>query len=288
MRDLHGRPIAITGASSGIGRATALACARAGMPVVLGARRMDRLERVCEDIRAAGGKAAAVACDVTSPEDCERLVEVTVAQFGSIHAIFANAGYGLEKPIHLVSDAEMRAIFETNYFGTLNTLRPALPHMLQARAGHLLICASCIGKLGVPYIGSYCATKGAQWLIGQAMHSELKPRGVDVSVVYPVRTLTEFGEVSATVSQLPPVPRTTPLAKAQTAERVAEAIVSCLRKPRPEVWTSLPTRLTFALAMALPAFASRSLDKYAARRRGLIDGIDGEAQSASRSRVEPS
>lgn len=276
MISLHAKPIAITGASSGIGRAAAIACARAGMPVALGARRRDRLDRVCDEIRGFGGKAVSVECDVTSQADCDRLIEIAVASFGSIHAVFANAGYGLEKPIHLVTDEEMRAIFETNYFGTLNTIRPALPHMLEAGAGHVLICASCIGKLGVPYIGSYCATKGAQWLIGQAMHSELKPRGIDVSVVYPVRTLTEFSEVSANVSNLPPVPRTTPLAKAQTADRVASAIVACLRKPCPEVWTSTPTRLAFALAMAMPRFAARSLDKYAARRRTLIKGIDGE------------
>ncbi len=276
MTNLHTKPIAITGASSGIGRATAIACARAGMPVILAARRMDKLDAVRAEIEAAGGKAIAVACDVTSQADCDNLIAAAIDTFGSIHAVFANAGYGLERPIHLVSDAEMRAIFETNYFGTLNTIRPAIPHMLKARAGHILICASCIGKLGVPYIGAYCATKGAQWLIGQAMHSELKPRGIDVSVVYPVRTLTEFSDVSAAVSNLPPVPRTTPLAKAQTADDVARAIVKCLRRPCPEVWTSTPTRLTFALAMAMPRFAASRLSAYAARRRTLIKGIDGE------------
>src|SRR6187401_3636157 len=101
--DLRDRPIAITGASSGIGRATAFACAAAGMPVVLGARRVEKLQAAVEEIRRAGGKAVAVGMDVDRPEDCRTLVDRTAAEFGSIYAVFANAGYGLERPIEEVS-----------------------------------------------------------------------------------------------------------------------------------------------------------------------------------------
>src|SRR5262249_55651912 len=124
--DLTGKPIAITGASSGIGLATALACARAGMPVALAARREDRLSAAVEKIRATGGKAIAVRTDVDKPEDCRALVERTVSEFGSIYAIFANAGYGAFMPIATTPDEDLRAIFETNFWGTLNTIRPAL------------------------------------------------------------------------------------------------------------------------------------------------------------------
>src|SRR5207237_1833907 len=98
--DLTGKPIAITGASSGIGRATAIACARAGMPVAVGARRADRLESLSAEIAAAGGRAIAVQMDVDKPEDCQRLIDRTIGAFGSIYAVFANAGFGLHKPIH--------------------------------------------------------------------------------------------------------------------------------------------------------------------------------------------
>src|SRR5437868_6360217 len=97
--DLTGKPIAITGASSGIGLATALACARAGMPVALAARREDRLQEAVAKIRGEGGKAIAVRADVDSPQDCRALVERTVAELGSIYAVFANAGYGAYTPI---------------------------------------------------------------------------------------------------------------------------------------------------------------------------------------------
>src|SRR5882724_761167 len=126
MIDLTGKPIAITGASSGIGRATAIACAAAGMPVALGARRVEKLESAVREITAAGGRAIAVPTDVDKPEDCRRLVDRTVAEFGSIYAVFANAGYGFEKAMADTTDAELRAIFETNFFGTMNTIRPAM------------------------------------------------------------------------------------------------------------------------------------------------------------------
>src|SRR5690606_27053092 len=101
MIDLRGRPIAITGASSGI------ACADAGMPVAVGARRADRLEQLVAEITARGGRAVAVTMDVARPDDGRRLVERAVEAFGSLYAVFANAGVGLHKPIHHTTDDEM-------------------------------------------------------------------------------------------------------------------------------------------------------------------------------------
>jgi short-subunit dehydrogenase len=268
--ELRGRPIAITGASSGIGRATALACAGAGMPVAVAARREDRLAEVVEEIARAGGRAVAVGADVTDPRSCERLVARTVEAFGSIYAVYANAGYGMEKAVHLMSDVEIRAMFETNFFGTLNTIRPALPHMLAARAGHILICSSCIGKIGVPYYGAYCASKGAQSLIGRAMRHELEGAGIHVSTVHPVRTTSEFSEVARRIGGGGErLADQTPAWLVQSAGRVADATVACLRRPRPEVWTSFSTRLSFALASAFPRLADGPLRRFARAHQRL-------------------
>src|SRR5262249_14183400 len=122
MTELSGKPIAITGASSGIGMVTALYCARAGMPVVVGARREDRLRGLVAGTRGEGGRAVAVACDVDRPEDCHGLVDATVREFGSIYSVFANAGYGTYTPVHEMSDADVRAMFQTNFYGTLATI----------------------------------------------------------------------------------------------------------------------------------------------------------------------
>src|ERR1044071_3959181 len=173
--DLSGKPIAITGASSGIGRATAAACAAAGMPVALGARRLEKLQAAVDEIRRAGGRAIAVEMDVDRPRDCDAFVERTVGEFGSIHAVFANAGYGLERPIAAITDAELRAIFETNFFGTMNTIRPALAAM--KGAGHVLVCSSCLAKVGTPFVGAYSATKAAQDHIARAMRIEMRGTG---------------------------------------------------------------------------------------------------------------
>ena len=262
MLDLTGKPIAITGASSGIGRATAIACAAAGMPVALGARRLAKLEAAVAEITAAGGRAIAVEMDVDRPEDCRELVRRTVEAFGPIHAVFANAGYGLERPIHLTTDAELRAIFETNFFGTLNTIRPALELMLPARSGHILICSSCLAKTGTPMVGAYSATKAAQDHIARAMRAELRGSGVAISSVHPIGTATEFFERKTNETGRKPM-SSPPKFFLQRPERVAAAIVRRLRRDRGgEVWTNTTLRLGFALFTAFPGFADWALSRY--------------------------
>ncbi len=261
MNDLAGKPIAITGASSGIGRATALACVRAGMPVAVSARREDRLRALADEISRLGGRAIAVPGDVDNDADAQRLVDRTVESFGSIHAIFANAGYGLEKRVHETSEAELRAIFETNFFGTIRTLRPALARMIEARSGHVLICSSCLAKFAPPLSGVYAATKGAQSLIARSMKVELAPLGVRVSSVHPIGTRTEFFDSKAIRKGEPGSMSRTPSVFMQPPERVARAIVACLRRPRAEVWTSTPARLFFGLAGTFP-----SIGEWAMRR----------------------
>ena len=263
--DLDGLPIAITGASSGIGAATARACAAAGMPVALAARRLDRLESLAHEITDAGGRAVAVECDVTNPEQCGSLVERTVEAFGSLHAVFANAGYGREGAVLDIPDDEHRAMFETNFWGTLNTIRPAVERMRPARRGHVLICSSCLSKIGVPHYAAYCATKSAQDIYGRALRFELADDGIDVSTVHPVATRTEFDEINRRLSGGARLHGAGNSKGVQTPERVADAIVRCLRRPRSEVWTS-PMRYALALSVALPEFRDRTIARKVRKR----------------------
>jgi short-subunit dehydrogenase len=264
--DLAGKPIAITGASSGIGRATAIACARAGMPVVVAARRLDRLESVVQEIRAAGGRAEAIAADVSREADCRAVVDRTVDAFGSIYAVFANAGYGLEKPVLECSEAELRAIFESNFWGTLHTVRPALERMLPAKSGHVLICSSCLSKIGMPFHAAYTATKAAQDHFARALRLELRATGVHVSSVHPIGTRTEFFDQSEERSGGRRAPRP-PSFFMQPPERVANAVVRCLRRPKGEVWTSLPSRLAFAAGVAFPRLTDALLSRMVPRQQ---------------------
>lgn len=264
MIELAGKSIAITGASSGIGRATAIACAKAGMNVAVAARREDRLTDLVKEITSAGGKAIAVKADVVNVQDCEELVERTVREFGSLYSIYANAGIGNEGRIAKLSDADMRNIFEINFFGTLNTIRPALPHLLQSK-GHIVICSSCLSKIGMPFHGAYTATKAAQEHIARAMRIEMRPLGVKVSSVHPVGTATEFFEAKAAKTGTSVEQNSPPRWAMQPPERVANAIVKCLRKPRPEVWTTWFGRLVFAAADLSPRFTDWGLNRFANR-----------------------
>jgi NADP-dependent 3-hydroxy acid dehydrogenase YdfG len=203
------------------------------MPVAVGARREDRLMELVAEIGAAGGRALPVRVDVTRPDECAAFIERTVGEFGSIYGVFANAGIGHETAIAAMSDADMRAIFEANFFGTLNTIRPALPRMIEARAGHVLTCSSCLSKCGMPFHGAYSATKAAQEHISRALRIELRSRGVRWAM--------------------------------QPPERVARAIVACLRRPRPEVWTSTIARLAFAAADISPRFTDWCLTRFTSR-----------------------
>lgn len=263
--DLTGKPIAITGASSGIGAATALACAAAGMPVALAARREDRLREIVDLIRARGGKAIAVACDVDRPEDSRRLVDRAAAEFGGLYAVFANAGYGFESPVLEMTPERIEAIFRTNFYGSMHLVWAAAPRMLEARSGHILFCSSCLSKLAVPMYAAYSSTKAAQDHFGRALRLELAGTGVHCSTVHPIQTSTEFSERTTAESKGKAV-MTGSGSSTQSPETVARAIVRCLRSPKGEVWTSRGTRLAFALATAWPSLADRIIAKEWAKR----------------------
>lgn len=266
--DLSGRPIVITGASSGIGEATALECASAGMPVVVAARRTDRLDALARRIVSSGGRALAVKTDVTDPEACRGLLSQAEEAFGPIHAVYANAGYGYERAFHESTDEQIREIFETNFWGSLNVIRPALERMIPRRSGHVLMCSSCLSKIGVPFMSAYSATKAAQDHFARGMRHELAALGIRVSTVHPVLTATElFDEVARRSGGGRVYGRGRGRGLfVQSPVRVARATVRCLRQPRGEVWTSLPTRLAMAAATACPGLADAVLRRWGVPR----------------------
>lgn len=269
MIDLHARPIAITGASSGIGRATAVACARAGMLVAVMARRRDMLDEVVGEIATLGGRATAFAGSVDDPDACRHFIEHTERELGPLYAVFANAGYGFEKPTWSTPEPELRRLFEVNFWGSLNTVRPALPGLIERGRGHVLFCSSCLSKIGLPGYGAYCATKACQDHFGRAMRHELRATGVAVSTVHPIGTKTEFFDTAQAHSD-----RDLLLVNKrnerfmQPPERVADAVVRRLRKGRGgEVWTSLTIRTAMAATVAMPGLTDLALSKVASRRR---------------------
>ena len=258
-RDLANKVIIITGASSGIGAATAIECAKAGMDTVLNARRADRLEQVADTVRQCGRKAEIVVGDVTEEGMSQRMLDTAQGAFGRFDVVFANAGYGFEKPVVEVADEELRRIFDVNFFAAAELLTRAAQQLLsQGRPGHLLMCSSCLAKFTLPGYSAYSATKAAQSHLCRAMRIELEPHAIDVSSVYPITTATEFFEVAQRLSGheagRASVPDHARRGFVQSPQRVARAVVRCLRRPKPEVWTSHTVRTVAAVMTMFPSF----------------------------------
>ena len=257
--NLTDKVIIITGASSGIGAATAIACAQAGMNIVLNARREDRLRDVADRIDKLGRQCELVIGDVTESGISQRMLDAAEQRFGRFDAVFANAGYGMNKLVLDETDDELRRMFEVNFFASVELLRLAAKRLVERnQPGTLLMCSSCLSKFALPRHAAYSATKAAQNSVCSAMRHELRSKRIHVASVHPITTTTEFFEVSATLTaggKAPAkLPDHTPGFLVQRPERVANAVVKCLRRPVPEVWTSLLVRTIAGLMTISPRF----------------------------------
>ncbi len=261
--DLTDKVICITGASAGIGRATAIACAKNGMNVVVSARRADRLNDIVKEIEEIGSKSLAVVCDVADDAQVKNLIEETIREYGKMDVILANAGYGWTSPVADFNDEKLRSLFEVNFFGTVRTIREAMPVLRDQGYGHIIITSSCMSRFSLALSGAYAATKAAQTQIARSMRLELQHENIEVSVVHPITTITEFFDVASDISgtQVTGIPDHAPKMFIQTAEHVAKAIVKCIRKPVPEVWTSIIVRLTLGTMVAFPRLSDYIIRK---------------------------
>ena len=253
------RVIAITGASAGIGRATAVRLARDGAAVAICARRADKLDLVAAEIVAAGGKALPVVADVTRAGDMDALVARTVERFGRLDVMMCNAGYGIAGAIDEIAPDRMQTLMDVNYTGTYLAARAALPLFRRQGSGHVVIVSSIVGKRGVPYMGAYSATKFAQVGLAECLRSELLGSGIHVSVVFPVSTETEFFDV---MSRETGTPVTRAAGPSQTVEAVADAIARAIRRPVPEVYPHVKSRALVILNALAPGFTDRVVKRF--------------------------
>lgn len=256
--ELAGKRILITGASSGIGAATARACVAAGMHCVITARRQDKLEQLANEL---GSACVAIAGDVTEDGFNRRLLDA----YGDYYAVFANAGHGIDQAIAGCDMQDVRDLFELNVFSAIELASLAAEQMKRNGEGHILLCASCLSKFATPQHGAYCASKSALEAFAKSMRMELKIDCIYVSTVHPIGTRTEFFDSSAKRSgkTKSDFATQTPPWLMQPSQKVANAVVQCLRSPKPEVWTSLPTRLVSTWFSAYPRLAAFFVTKFA-------------------------
>jgi clavulanate-9-aldehyde reducatase len=190
--DLSGQVIAITGASSGIGEATALACARVGAAVSLAARRTDRIEALAQRIMDDGGRAVAVETDVGEEDQARAFVERTHSELGRIDALVNNAGVMLLGPIENAPTEEWRRMIHANVFGVLYCTHATLPLMREQGSGHIVNVSSVAGRFANLGSGVYNLTKFGIGAFSESLRQECVPLGVRVTLIEPGAVATEL------------------------------------------------------------------------------------------------
>ena len=254
---LKGRVAVVTGASSGIGEATARELASRGAAVVLASRDAGRLETLRREISASGGRALAVKTDISDAGSVDAMVRETVEAFGSVGILVNNAGLGLSGRVAQVRAEDLRYVFEVNTVGPLNCIQAALPHM--PRGGRIINVSSVVGRRSIPKVGGYCATKFALNALSDALRVEIADRGISVTSVYPGTTRTAFRENSRRTKDEKRGWRP----KGVTPEKVAEKIAEAAEKGPRDVYVTLPDRLFVAATMLLPGLTDRLLSRWA-------------------------
>lgn len=231
MESLKDSVALITGASAGIGRATARELLSVGARVAVGARRRDRLDALEAEFP---GRVAAVPMDVRSPDDSRRLVEHAVETFGRLDSLIVNAGIGMYGGILDHTDEELTTMLDTNIAGTVWPIRAALPHMIAAGRGDIVIVASVAGFRGGADEAVYAATKFAQVGLAGSLDREVREKGIRVTTIGPAGTATEFAIGSGRTEDMPE------LRTFLHPEDIAFAIRTVLEQPRrlrTQYWT---------------------------------------------------
>ncbi len=223
----------VTGGSSGIGHATALALAEEGVHVSLAARSESALVEVADQCRSLGCEALAVPTDVTCREQVRRLVADTMARWGRVDILVANAGVYVRAPVRELTVADVQRSMAVNFYGVLHTVLAVQPHMVERSTGHIVLVSSLDGKKGFPHDAPYAAAKFALAGYADVLRQELRQAGVQVTGVFPGRVDTPMIETLKVPFVSPKIP----------PQAVAKSIVSALQRPRPEVIIPFRARL---------------------------------------------
>jgi NADP-dependent 3-hydroxy acid dehydrogenase YdfG len=198
MSNITDKVVVITGASSGIGESTAKLLAERGAKVVLGARRLDRINAVVQEIAATGGKAFGLATDVTKRAEVEALIQGAVDSFGRVDVIVNNAGIMPIAPIEALKVDEWDRQIDVNVKGLLYGVAAALPHMQKQKSGHIINMASVFGiKMFAPGGTVYCATKAAVRALTEGLRMELHSQNIRCTMISPGAIATELSESSS-------------------------------------------------------------------------------------------
>jgi short-subunit dehydrogenase len=252
-RPLPGSRILVTGASQGIGRAlaelAALRCAR----VLAVARSAELLRELAEEVRGRGGVLESVVADVTSPEDREHMVEAAVRAFGGLDVLVNNAGVGATGHLIDAGPERLRKIMEVNFFALAETTRVFLPLLRRGQRPAIVNVSSVAAKRGLPARSEYSASKFAVQGLSEALRAELAKDGIDVLVVNPGLTQTNFSHNMLERKAKMPVDHM----RGMTPAQVAEATLRALERGKAEVTLTFQANLIALVSRFLPRLADR-------------------------------
>lgn len=249
--EIKNRVMIITGASSGIGAATARALAQLGAIVVLAARRAVELEALAREIAGAGGQALAIPADVSARADIDRVVRLTLERYGRIDVLINNAGIGAGSSVINSDDHDMQRIVDVNLLAPARCVQAVLPAMCRQGGGMIVNIGSISGEVATN--GLYAATKFGLRGLSDALRRELRHDNINVVLVVP-----GFIRTAMTVDVTAPMPG---------PEAVARAITSAIRRPRRRVIVPWPYGPLMYLAKLFPSLTDRLFGSRAFQRR---------------------
>lgn len=255
----EGRVVILTGATQGIGRATAYTLAAAGCKLVVAARNREALQALRDDLHWRGYReVASIPTDMGNTAQAATLAIQTVEIFGKLDAVINNAALGVRDCLLDLQEAEARRVMDVNYFGPVALIQAAAPFLKANPEGGLIInISSIVGRRAMPGIAGYCASKGALEKMAESLRIELEKDNIRVSTVYPGVTATGFNDNSLGASQngrgrttgVPP-------------ERVAQVILKTLRSEKRDVFITLFDRTFVTASMLWPWLVDRLLSRH--------------------------
>ncbi len=238
--------VLITGASSGIGRASAILFAKKGANIILVARSKEKLEQVEEDLKKFNVSTLVCECDVSDKSQVKKMSETVLEKYPSIDILVNNAGFAIYGYVSNLTTEEIESQMATNYFGMIYCIKNFLPSMIKKKSGHIVNVASVAGSFGLPGIASYCASKFAMLGFSEGLKHELKGTGIGVTVVSPIMVRTNFFDHKS----FEKMPKYSPTSL--SAETVAKAILRAANSPRLEIIVPSIVRIAVWIKSTFP------------------------------------